>query len=382
MKLQQVGILFLFLFCWFTSYSQLTIQLDQFPANTPLADQIYIAGTFNSWNSGDPNYVLTKNKDGKFQIHLDIAPGLVAFKFTRGSWQSAEGSQTGGYRSNHTIQYQGGKQTVGVTILSWEDLYRSNTNSTAAPNVKLLDDNFYLPQLDRERRIWIYLPPDYEETNDRYPVIYLQDGQNVFDAYQSFSGEWKIDETLNSFSANGGIKAIAVAIDNGGSERLNEYSPWINSRYGGGLGDEYAAFIVETLKPFVDKSFRTKAERENTIIAGSSMGGLISMYTAIEYQETFGKAIIFSPAFWFAPELDDFVDKTGKEQRMKFYFLAGRQEDNGSVAKAIWDMNNLLVEEGFGEGELFVRTHADGQHSEWYWAREFPGALQWLFSGK
>ncbi len=380
MKIHRLNILLLFLLIWSTGLSQLTIKINNLPANTPLADTIYISGAFNNWNEADPDFALIEGRDGKLQIQLELSAVPVSFKFTRGSWQEVEGSATGNYRSNHAIQYQGGQQTTEVDILSWEDLYTTNNFSTATENVKLLKEDFYMPQLNRNRRIWVYLPPGYESSDRRYPVIYLHDGQNTFDAARSFSGEWKVDESLNRFAEMEQIEAIAVAIENGGSERINELSPWINDRYGGGLGDEYTEFIVETLKPFIDERFRTQPEREQTIIAGSSMGGLVSMYAAIEYQETFGKAIIFSPAFWFAPDIYEFVSETGKEKRMKFYLLAGQQEDSGSVVREIIKMNDTLVRAGFGEGELFLRTHPDGQHSEWYWAREFPGALQWLFS--
>lgn len=370
----------IFLFACFIGHAQLIVQINSLPSSTPLADPIYVAGSFNGWASGNSNYILKPGENSKLSIELVTPPGNVSFKFTRGSWQTVEGNAAGDYRSNHSIQYQGGRQVVNIDILSWEDLPERSNQSTASDNVKLLKADFYIPQLNRNRRIWIYLPADYYSTSTTYPVVYLQDGQNVFDASRSFSGEWRVDETLDIFKSTNQLQIIAVAIENGGSQRLNEYSPWVNSRYGGGQGDEYMEFLVQTLKPFIDNRFRTKPQREHTVIAGSSMGGLISMYGAIEYQEIFGKAVIFSPAFWFSPEIYELVDEIGKEQRMKFYLLAGQQEDNGSVVNAIVRMNDLLVEQGFGMGELFVRTHQDGQHSEWYWAREFPGAIQWLFS--
>ncbi len=139
--------------------------------------------------------------------------------------------------------------------------------------------------------------------------------------------------------------------------------------------------MVETLKPYVDANYRTLSDREHTGIMGSSMGALISLYTAIEHQDVFGKAGIFSPAFWFAGnQAYTHVSSTGKQADMKIYLLAGDQEDSGSVVDDLNAMYNTLSNAGFEDEELFLLTHNDGQHSEWYWAREFPDGYEWLFS--
>ncbi|MFN7119854.1 MAG: alpha/beta hydrolase-fold protein [Saprospiraceae bacterium] len=362
-------------------WAQLTLRITALPANTPPADSIYIAGNFNTWNPGNANFIVKKQADGTRQIVINPPVGNVEFKFTRGSWATVEGNAQGGQRPNRVINYTGQPKTEEISILTWEDLAGNNPQgSTAAANVIILSQNYTIPQLNRTRRVWIYLPPDYNTSNKRYPVLYMHDGQNVFDAATSFSGEWKVDEALNQLFTNGDQGIIVVAIDNGGAERLNEYSPWVNNRYGGGQGDEYIKFIVETLKPNIDATYRTKADRDNTGIMGSSMGGLISLYAAIEYQNIFSKAGIFSPAFWFAPESYAHVSAKGKQADVKIYLLAGQLEDNGSVVADINAMYNTLRNAGFKEQEVIRATHPDGQHSEWYWAREFPAAYRWLFS--
>lgn len=369
------------LLCINALYAQLTIKITALPANTPASDSIYIVGNFNTWNPGDATFIVQRQADGTRQIVLNPPLGNVEFKFTRGNWDKVEGNAQGGQRPNRVLNYTGQPQTVEVSILTWEDLSGNNPQgSTAASNVTIVSQNFAIPQLNRTRRVWIYLPPDYATSNKRYPVLYMHDGQNVFDAATSFSGEWKVDESLNQLFSNGDKGIIVVAIDNGGSERLNEYSPWVNSRYGGGQGEAYTKFIVETLKPSIDANYRTKSDRENTGMMGSSMGGLISMYAAIEYQNIFGKVGIFSPAFWFAPESYAQVSAKGKQAEMKIYLLAGQLEDNGSVVADINAMYNTLRNAGFGETEVIRVTHPDGQHSEWYWAREFPAAYRWLFT--
>ncbi len=360
-------------------FAQLTVRVTAIPANTPAGAQIYLAGTPNTWNPGDPTSILAPGANGTYQIVLNVAAGEVKFKFTRGSWSTVEGNAAGGYLPDRSIQYNGGAQTVNLSILSWEDL-GTGGSGTAAPNVFVLDDNFGIPQLNRNRKILVYLPPDYATSGKRYPVLYMHDGQNLFDENTSFSGEWEVDESLNALFGNGDDGVIVVGIYNS-SYRLDEYSPWVNPQYGGGQGDEYAQWMVETLKPYVDANYRTLSGRDDTGIMGSSMGALISLYTAIEYQDVFSKAGVFSPAFWFAGnQAYTHVSSTGKEADMKFYLLAGDQEDNGSVVQDINAMYNTLSNAGFTDEELFLTTDADGQHSEWYWAREFPDAYEWLYS--
>ncbi len=360
-------------------FAQLTIKINSIPVNTPTNDSIYIAGNFNNWNPGAPNYILKKQVDGTRQIIINPPIGTVEFKFTRGNWDKTEGTAQGGQRANRTFQYNGQPQTVEVTIAGWE-MPASAGNSTAAANVRIVSQDFFMPQLNRTRRIWIYLPPNYDASNQRYPVLYLHDAQNIFDAKTSFSGEWQVDEALNTLFQNGDKGAIAVAVDNGGAERLNEYSPWVNARYGGGQGDEYVQFLVETLKPYIDANYKTKPEREYTGIMGSSMSGLISLYAGIQYQDVFSKVGIFSPALWFAPQSYTHVSSTGKRADMRIYLLAGQLEDGGSVVADVNAMYNTLRNAGFNENEIQRVTHPDGQHSEWYWAREFSAAYKWLFA--
>jgi len=370
----------LFLLCWGTLLSaQLTLRVTDLPSNTPANADIFIAGSLNGWDPGSADYKLSPDNDGILSITVNPPAGQIAFKFTRGSWTTVEGNEFGGYLPDRTFDYSGDETTVDLEILSWEDLGGGNNPHTATDNVTIIEESFYIPQLDRYRRIWVYLPPNYQSTTLDYPVLYMHDGQNLFDEFYSFSGEWMVDESLNQLFTEGDEGIIVVGIDNGGSSRLDEYSPWVNTTYGGGEGDEYMQFIVETLKPHIDNTYRTKEGRESTGMMGSSMGALISMYGAMEYQEVFSKAGLFSPAFWFAPEVYTHASSIGKEFDMKFYFLAGEQESTSMVAN-LTNMYTTLQQAGFEDDELYLITHPDGQHSEWYWAREFPDAYEWLFS--
>ncbi len=378
--MQKSFIFFLFFICFSSPISaQLTINVNAIPNNSPVGDDIFVAGNFNNWAEGNTDYILSNNGDNTFSITINPNPGLIEFKFTRGTWATVEGDENGNFQANHTFNYDGSPSAVSIPILSWEDQGApGGGQSTATYNVQLVNNNFYIPQLDRYRTIWIYLPPDYNNSNKNYPVIYMQDGQNLFDAYTSFSGEWEVDESLNSLFDFGDNGAIIVGINNGGADRLEEYTPWSHPNYGGGNAEPYVNFIVETLKPFIDANYRTYTDRNHTGIMGSSLGGLLSMYAAIEHQDVFSKAGVFSPSFWFSDQAYSHVSNTGKEHNMKFYLMASEQEDGGSVVDDVEEMNTTLINAGFNSSEINVHIHQDGAHSEWFWAREFPDAYLWL----
>ena len=360
--------------------AQLTIRVTAIPANTPMDESIHIAGDFQNWDPADPDYILDDIGGGQFEIELDIPAGPIKFKFNRGGWDTVEGNASGGFLPDREYDFAGGTDLLEVEILSWEGV--GPGNSTAAENVHILDEDFYIPQLDRNRRIWIYLPPDYETSSKYYPVIYMHDGQNLFDVQTSFSGEWEVDESLNELFDQGDRGCIVVGIDNGGALRTDELSPWYNPEYeAGGEGGAYVDFIVETLKPYIDGNYRSLSGREYTVLFGSSLGGLISQYGIMEHQDVFGKAGVFSPAFWFNPEIYEHSGNTPKNDFLKIYMLAGELEGGGSVVDDVNQMETVLFDNGFSNEEFNKAFHADGEHSEWYWAREFPWAYLWLFDG-
>ncbi len=372
--------LFLFLCLSATVFAQLTIKVTAIPAITPANEPIHIAGNFQGWDPADPNSILSDIGGGQYQIVFNPPIGLVKYKFTRGSWATVEGTANGGFLPDREFNYTGGAMTTEVMIVGWEDV---SQGSTAAANVHLLDADFFMPQLNRSRRIMIYLPPDYETTQKRYPVMYMHDGQNLFDDATSFSGEWGVDESLNELHAQGDYGCIVVGIDNGGGLRIDELAPWVNPDYNeGGEGAQYMNFIVETLKPYVDGNYRTFTGRDYTAIMGSSLGGLISQYGLMEHQNVFSKAGIFSPAFWFNdPQIFDHSANTPKTGLMRIYQYAGQVEGNGSVVSDVNQMEDVLLNNGFGTGELFKSINPNGEHSEPYWNAEFPAAYQWLFAG-
>ena len=259
----------------------------------------------------------------------------------------------------------------------------SSRPHTVSPQVRILREDFWMPQLNRRRRIWLYLPADYDQQPARrYPVLYLQDGQNVFDEATSYAGEWGVDETLDELYTSGRdtTGCIVVAIDNGGPFRGDEYIPWRNeAQKVGGQGTAYVDFLALTLKPFIDRSFRTRPDAANTGIAGSSLGGLISVYAALRYPKVFGRVGAFSPSFWICnAQMLDYVRKRPAGPGTKFYFVGGQEESRWMVPQmTAW--HDLLRASGVPAAHLFLHAPADGKHQEWFWRREFAAAYEWLF---
>ncbi len=370
----------------------LTIRLSV-PAGTPASAGVYVAGTFNRWNPGAPDYRLTAQGPGQYAIALpDTVRGPIEFKFTLGSWNAVELDAAGGDVGNRMFSVpDSGAVTYSGAVQAWRDPRTVKPRAhTARPTVSVLDTAFAIPQLGRTRRVWLYLPPDYATTTTRYPVLYLQDGQNVFDAATSFAGEWGVDETLDSLHAAGDPGAIVVAIDNGGSRRTDEYLPWPSAvpGLGGGEGARYAYFLVRTLKPYIDAHYRTRPDRLDTGIGGSSLGGLISFYAALAYPQVFGRVLVFSPSFFVNPAIFALARAARPvKPASRFYFVSGLNEGGpGPLFQAIPSgqraMVDTLAAAGFNvRSDVRTLIPADGAHAEWFWRREFPAAYRWLFSG-
>lgn len=241
-------------------------------------------------------------------------------------------------------------------------------------NKQIKKININAPQLKTTKQIWVYLPKNYENSRNAYSVIYMHDAQNLFDDKTSYAGEWQIDEFLDTFE---GHQTIIVGIEHGNEKRLDELTPYPNNTYGGGKGDAYLNFIVETLKPYIDSKFRTLSGNENTIIAGSSLGGLMSFYAILKYPEIFGNAGVFSPSFWFSDAIYDFASKSDLSKISRFYFVTGTEESESAVSDQ-QKMVNLLLEKGIKQEHIVNKIIEGGRHNEAFWSQQFPEAYIWL----
>lgn len=227
------------------------------------------------------------------------------------------------------------------------------------------------PQLGRQRQVTVYLPASYDGER-RYSVLYLQDGQNLYDPAVAFGGQtWRVGETLTRLAADK-LEAIVVAPYHGDQHRIQEYNPFPQWRHG--QGEAYVQFLVDTLKPRIDHDFHTEPGPQATVIAGSSMGGLISLYALLTRPDVFGRAGAMSPSLWVAHgAIYQAVLKRGRVPGARLYV------DNGTREPSAQPLVDLLLAQGYQPGADLLYVSGRGhRHTESAWARRLPGALRFL----
>lgn len=251
--------------------------------------------------------------------------------------------------------------------------------STATSGVRVLTPPLSMPGLDRQRTIRVYLPPSYRHGKRCYPVLYMHDAQNLFDDATSFVGEWGVDESMDALAKSDGIEVIVVGIDHGGDKRISELSPWPNPKYGVAEGSQYMEFVVGTVKPFIDRTFRTKPGSMDTGIMGSSLGGITSHYAIYRYPDVFGKAGIFSPSYWFSEDVYRYTAARHLRPGSRIYLVAGDSEgdDPATTVNDVMKMQALLRKDP--HVALFAAIRPGAQHNETFWKNEFPKAIRFLF---
>jgi predicted alpha/beta superfamily hydrolase len=283
-----------------------------------------------------------------------------------------------------------------LQTIQWQDYYTvyPSKNGHHVSGSLVVAEKVESPQLHNERDIIVYLPPSYGQGDDRYPVLYMQDGQNLFDPATSFAGEWNVDETLEGLARQEGLEAIVVGVPNMGASRVDEYSPFVDRSHGGGQGNQYVAFIANTLKPLIDHQFRTLPQRRKTGIMGSSMGGLISLYAFFRREDVFGFAGVMSPSLWFAKgSIYSYVENASYLPG-RIYLDAGTREMGGSrvnLRKRVQSRNyyagvrrlkRMLVSKGYRPVRDILHVEEKwANHNEAAWARRLPDALRFFIRG-
>jgi predicted alpha/beta superfamily hydrolase len=255
---------------------------------------------------------------------------------------------------------------------------RAAPPSTALPGVLVLPEPLAMPGLDRSRTLRLCLPPSYaREPQRRYPVIYMHDGQNLFDAATGYAGEWGVDETMAQLARDTGFEALVVGIDNGGDRRGREMAPFDHERLGKSEGRAYLDFIAHTVKPFIDAGWRTKPEREHQALIGSSLGGLISHAAMLWHGDVFSRFGLFSPSYWAAPQLFELTERAALPAGTRVHLYCGGRE-GGSMANQARYMHRRLARQLPTE-QLSLTIAADAEHNEAAWRAELPMALRSLF---
>ncbi len=353
-------------------------------------DVIYLAGSLDavgSWKAdGLP---LKRGDDGRFHGSVRLPKGAVLeYKITRGSWETVERDKAGGEIANRSLTVMENAK-VEITVQAW-----AAATSRPAKEPSLTGDirfhhEFKSEHLGNERTLAVYSPPGYESDKEqRYPVLYMHDGQNIFDAATSFLGiEWQADETAERLIKAGRVRPLIIVGIYNNAERVGEYTPWRDEKRGGGKGDLYAKFLVEEVKPFIDKKYRTLPDRKHTAAAGSSLGGLISLHICARHPETFSMCGAISPALMWSDSrmLKDARERRDWMRETRFWVDMGSKEDRqiAEFSRAIASTRELVAifdRAGLVPGrDNYNWEVVDGEHNEAHWAARFDKMLLYFF---
>ncbi|MCU0341825.1 MAG: alpha/beta hydrolase-fold protein [Spirosomaceae bacterium] len=342
---------------------------------------VFVSGNFCDWYPDVPKFEMKKVATGKysFQFPPDFQfDESVEYKYTRGGWDQVELDAFGEAPPNRKVRTRGSVQKDFVPH------WRKNGQAfdkKLLPIIETVSEQFEIPQLARKRRVRVLLPHDYHRSTERYPVLYLQDGQNLV-GEGSVYGNWEIDKKMAILASQGKHKLIVVAIDHAEEDRLHEFAPYTHPKFGKGAGKKYANFIVRTLKPHIDNTYRTQPDRQNTGIGGSSMGGLISIYAGLMYPETLGRLMVFSPSLWVSNKIYFDAIEFFNPLETKIYVYAGGKEGKYMIP-SVERLKEAVEKQGWSPERLQFKLSTDpkGEHTEARWSKEFPKAVEWLFGG-
>jgi predicted alpha/beta superfamily hydrolase len=263
----------------------------------------------------------------------------------------------------------------------------------ALPDIRAKDERrirfhprFASRYLSTPRDLVVYLPPGYDAGAFRCPVLYLQDGQNLFDPHTAFGGQdWRVDVTADDLILRGAIEPlIVVGIYNTGVRRISEYTPTKDARHRkGGKGERYARMMAHELKPFIDREYRTRRPAAHNGVGGSSLGGLVSLETGLRYPRVFGRLAILSPSVWWDNRsILEMVRAYKLEGRPRIWLDSGTDEGDAphQTLAELGLLCDALTEKGWREGvDLHCSVATGAGHNEHAWAARFGDVLQYLF---
>jgi predicted alpha/beta superfamily hydrolase len=353
-------------------------------------ETVYVCGNHEALGEWQKHVPLQKVDKGLFELKIRVRRNeLLSFKFSLGSWETVEKGAFFNEIGNRSLQARK-KLHYEFRVHNFSGFEEKSGHSTLSGNFEYLR-NFQSRILHNSRNIIIYLPPSYKSNKStRYPVLYMHDGNNIFDATTAFGGvEWEVDETVQKLIQQGRLEEIIVVGIYNTMGRNEEYTPVFCPKHGGGKGKDYLNFITKELMPVINTKFRTLTGPEHTGIMGSSLGGLISLYAAFEFPDFFGNAGVISPSLWWA---DRYMEKkyvpAAKKPKCRIWMDMGTLEGVTSSGQSVCihnmrAMRKLLLQKGFIEGEdLMVFEHEGGTHDEATWASRVHMPLLYFFSDK
>lgn len=352
-----------------------------------IGEKCYVASNQHDWQAAGELIGPIPPKGASITTVLqDIEEGELELKITRGSWATLQTSTDGKLLSPYSVDVQGDIE-IALSIDGWRDAFPL---STASPQVHVLAENFYFPRLDQYKKVWIYLPENYGSSEKHYPVIYMHDGQHLFDEATSVGRagpvEWMVDETIDEANHKAIVVGIAHAANVEDRERELLMHPFRNVERP--LGEAYLADVVNLIKPYVDEVYRTKPDRSNTAMVGSSLGGLATLYAGMLYPHTFGTLGVFSPSIWTGKqELNQrFLQEIEKYREFfedqRYYFYAGEKEKRrNETAKEPSMVSDMLAFTRLQEENISTNITIDidplGKHGALYWQKAFARFYRW-----
>lgn len=368
----------------------------------PVSGTLYLTGNFNDWEPGERAFAFERTVELPNSVlwSLDIerghlGPPPIEFKFTRGTWDSVETDGAFEQVPNRVItpaQLENWPDEViyvlDFRVPAFED-QRVGAFATGPPSRSVVGR---LERLELEseplgntRAVSVWLPPGYDAPANaelRYPVLYLQDGQNLFDGTRSFSGkEWRVDETCTRLIEEERIPPIVVVgIDNAGLARAPEYNPpEMNFPGGPGRGDRYVDFLVQELLPAVERRYRVAREPASRALGGSSFGANISLYAAMRAPDTFGALLLESPSVGHQGGVMLELVRGHASWPLRIAIGVGQAEPDRFVESVV-ELEQLLKERGLGPDELLLVISPDAGHDEQAWAERLPAELEFLYA--
>jgi predicted alpha/beta superfamily hydrolase len=359
------------------------------PGDTPGQDSVFLAGNLRELGNWQPDgFKLHRLDDGRWTGSLSVNVGArIACKVTRGNWATVETAAGGEEIPNRCFFAERGVP-IDITVGKWKSSTGGNI-PTWTGNIRT-HAGFSSRLLRNTRDVWVYLPPGYDqEPSRRYPVLYLHDGQNVFNAGSSFGGtEWGADEAAEKLIRTKEIVPLILVGVANTSARMDEYTPCRSAGYPtSGQGKLYGRFLVEELKPFIDAAYRTRRRAADTAIAGSSLGGLISLYLAVEFPKVFGRFGVLSPSIWWENRwiLSHVERKSADLKGKRLWIDMGTREGDSTEGFLtnlgnLRDLRSVLIRAGLKPGVSLGYLEAEGAvHNEGAWAGRMEDVLRFLF---
>lgn len=339
---------------------------------------IYVVGNFNRWRVADARFRMHPVEPGHYRLELPLTdlPEILEYKYARGSWDYVELDNDGNDRPNRQVLRS--RQEVTDQVLRWKQ-DRFSYPGSFLPKIEIIEEDFEMPSSVQTRRIAALLPHDYYETDRHYPVLYLQDGQNLFDDYAPY-GNWAVDKRLAQLQQEDRGDVIVIAIDHAMDKRIVEFTPsTTKTKFGQGQGRSYVRFLAERLKPYIDGRYRTLTDCDNTGIGGSSMGGLISIYAGMMHPNIYGRLMIFSPSLWVTPNIPFQLMNLKQSFSGRVYLYGGKKESATMIPNLQRLKKALENQANEKKPEFFLSVDPQGEHNEARWGDEFPSAMSWLF---